>query len=248
VVDGADSLVRDPIRASELFDTAVLVRARAYVGADLLGAIEATMPWMRVWRDHELWRTGVWTCRVTADGQDYTAQRTGLLRFHTDMSRYPEPPAFTLIRVVVPDGDGGGGSMLVHVDDACARLEAVGEHDVLTTLRRKRRLHVPGGGTASGAIVAEHGGHSLARVFDPDAATKGLHLEMSPGELAQLRRFVDRCHEWIDLVVSPPLEAGDLLVFSNHTFLHARAACADAGRVSEIVLGNASSQLAQGRS
>jgi hypothetical protein len=237
VVETRRALAFEPIRPDELFDTAVLVKADACHGDTTVQVVNDLLPWMHVWRDHDLWRSGAWRCQVGGPGE-FTAERSPLLKFHTDMSRRPLPPAYTVIRCLEADRGGGGGSLLIHIDDALARLEQRGDADLLAILRRERTLNATEGVAATAALVSSHQGRTLARIFDAGAATKGLHLDLSPDEVAALAHFVDLCHTWADLTIRPAVGDGDLLAFSNHTFMHAREACVGSRRVTEIVLGN----------
>ena len=239
VVAARADLEPGALHPDELHATAVLVKAAVCREAETLAAVTDAFPWMQPWRDHQLWASGVWRCRVGEAEREYTAQHAPLLKFHTDMSRLPHPPEYTVIRWVAADPLGGGANLLIHIEDALRRLVELGEARLLTVLRSERRLNAADAAGRRAALVSRHPrGHTMARIFDDEAATKGLHLEMTSADLAELRRFVALCHTWTDLIVRPSLEAGDILAFSNHTFLHAREACGGPGRTTEVVLAH----------
>jgi alpha-ketoglutarate-dependent taurine dioxygenase len=236
IIETSSELAACPITADELIERAVIVKASARPAATTAESMESILPWLSVWYDHEYWRTGAWTCRVTSEGE-FTGEMVPLLKFHTDMSRRPEPPAYTVIRSIAGDPQGGGASLLVHIDDAIRRLEELGEDALLRLLRTPRTLNVADG-TKPTLPLLSHRGHTRVRIFDYHIATKGLHFDMSDHELRELDRFIDACHTWSDLIMQADLQAGDLIAFSNHTFLHGRTACLGTGRVTDIVLGN----------
>ncbi len=237
--DGCSSPPR--VTARELAERAVLVRWCGGALPPILDAVGTLLPWLSVWRDHALWRGGYWTCVVGATDAPYsTGERAERLALHTDMSRYRRPPAINVIRCVRPDPAPrpGGGSLLLHVDDLAARLEALRRDDVLAMLRRVRRLNVDPGPPIDVAMLPAAGRDGIARIYDPGAASHGQHLALGPGEHAMLQ---DVIHPWSwcgRIVADVPLAAGDLLAFSNHHFLHGRGECHGRGRITEVVLGN----------
>jgi hypothetical protein len=230
------SQVIDP---RELEECAVFVARSTYEGNSLRDALREVAPWFSLWRDHELWRTGTWVCKVD-DAKDLGGRRMDLLPFHTDMSRYMDPPHFVAIRCVAPDSHStnGGTNFLLHSDDIRNRLKTVGRYDILEVLERPRPLNLRNGERPLVCMLSAEMGGGPVRMFDPNMATKGDHLELSPSERNLIATFLALCQEWTDLAVKIRLDAGDWVVFSNHTFLHSRSACHGLGRITEVCLGN----------
>jgi alpha-ketoglutarate-dependent taurine dioxygenase len=256
VVEEVDQLHEQPITPAELREHCVVVRSAAAGGADTVSTVRRLLPWMSIWDDHPSYRTGVWRCVVDAPtaGPQYTAYRKQTLDFHTDMSRYVRPPEFTAIRCTVPDADGGGDNLVLHVDDVVDRLRTRGRQDIVDMLAANRLLNVESrhitvpqartGGSTSirdsvrAAIAVADQPLTPSRVFDRHGATKGSHLALSAAEEGLLDEFVDACASSQDLAVRIRLEAGDVVVFSNWRMMHARLACVGSGRVTEISMGN----------
>jgi hypothetical protein len=63
-------------------------------------------------------------------------------------------------------------------------------------------------------------------------------MEMTKDEIAEMRRFVDLCHAWTDLIVKAPMETGDLLAFWKHSIMHGRQVYRGVGRITHVVLAN----------
>src|ERR1051325_5109531 len=74
VITTREHLARMRPSPRELFHTAVLVKRAACCGESGLDVIRELMPWMTIWYDHEMWRTGVWVCRVAAPADTFTGQ------------------------------------------------------------------------------------------------------------------------------------------------------------------------------
>jgi len=234
-----EELSRRQIAPDALHCCAVLVKRLPAAPAPVLDLVATLMPWFRVWKDHPFWRNGVWVCRIDQDVSSFTSQRQGFLAFHTDMSRYLHPPAFTVIRCVRPDGEKGGANLLIHIDDALRRLEALGRDDILRLLHEPRVLNLADGGRPLVPLAPRHDPRGVSRVFDHHAADKASHLQLAEDEGELFDEFIRLCASWTDLHVRVALAEGELLVFSNHRFLHARAECWANGRTTEVCLGNA---------
>ncbi len=208
---------------------------------DIRAAVQRLLPWWRFWGgkkksfDH-----GVWICRVAEDeGWDYAGTRPRHLPFHNDMTRYLRPPEFTLIRCVEADPKpGAGANRLLHVDDLIQRLRTDGHEAWLRLLTVDRPLNLREGARI-GPLVTEDDPTAPSRVFDPTSSDKVPHAELSPADIEELDRLQQWCDGQSGLWESIKLAAGDLVVFSNHRFLHARSRCSGPGRTTEVCLGDA---------
>jgi len=236
-----------PPTAAELRRRAVVVDAAAAGDGATLDTVPALFPWMEVWRDHVSYATGVWRCSVDEHEDDplYTAYEARHLDFHTDMTRYLRPPEFTVIRCIAR-AVAGGANLVVHVDDLFAELERRARTDLIAVLGEPRTLNmderhrnVPGAGERASGVLAVPGRPDVpSRIFDPTAATKAMHLDMSDADIARYEEFRQLCDELDNLSRRALLARHDVLAFSNWRFLHARTACAGGRRVTEISMGN----------
>jgi alpha-ketoglutarate-dependent taurine dioxygenase len=248
-VQSPDDLLSAPVRAGELRHRAVLVKSPAVSDRETLEAVRTALPWMTVWRDHRSYTTGVWRCEVDGalERPDYTAYRPRTLDFHTDMSRYLRPPEFTVIRCVVPDAEGGD-NLVLHIDDILTRLRGLGRDDIVDMLVAERPLsmeprhynhgRVAVGAPVTAALVVPEAADAPCRIYDRHGASKGDHLALSQEEERLFDEFFAYCRGQEDLAERVRLEAGDILVFSNWRFMHARLECSGSGRVTEICMGN----------
>jgi alpha-ketoglutarate-dependent taurine dioxygenase len=240
VVHAWEELVSMPIVGDHLHECAVVVKKLPNAPESVLESIEKIIPWFCVWHEHALWRDGVWVCRIDHDNRAYTSQRRGFLAFHTDMSRYHDPPAFTLIRCVRTDPglQRGGTNLLIHIDDALARLHEMGRNDLLDLLHEPRVLNAASGARPLVPLTPRGDPRGVTRVFDRHAADKAPHLFLTERDGELLDEFIALCATWTDLQVQAPLGEKEMIIFSNHRFLHARTACEANGRTVEVCLGN----------
>jgi hypothetical protein len=240
-IRSAEELLAHPVTPAELSQRAAHFCCLATDSLTANECVTALLPWMTLWTNHPKWRTGHWRCQIT-DGRDHysTGELSRYLAFHSDMTRYTNPPQFTVIRCVATDvGPGAGGAtLLLHVGDIATRLVDVGRTDILEMLRAPRTLLSPHSPHPLVQMLPEPDTGVPVRIFDFRAATNGRHLQLSSHDLSLLDEFQDICLNWDDLIVRVPLRAFEVLAFSNHQMVHARTRCSSLTRITDICLGN----------
>lgn len=238
VTDAAD-LTQRPVAPETLYDTAVLFTAEVAGDGDTVACVQRLLPWLDLWRDHPKWASGAWRCEVAGRANTYsTGELHGRLAFHTDMTRYVAPPAYTIVRCLSEDSGGGGANRLLHVADVIGKLRQCGDEQMLRFLHAPRTLHARSGAVPGVSMIAPDWRSAPARIFDVHAATEGLHLSLDAGDATLYDEFVALTDTWTDLVVEVALARHAVLAFSNHSWLHGRAPCGANDRVTEICLGN----------
>jgi hypothetical protein len=239
IVD-SETLAKFPITAEELGRTVVVVRSSALASTDGDACVQQICPWMSPWTAHDKWLGGRWTCEISDRTNYYsTGELLRFLAFHTDMSRYAEPPEFVTIRCVRPDpaGPSFGRNYFLHIDDVRERLQRTGRDDIMAVLQRPRVLRSHSGDVDGVMMLPPAGSSEPARIYDAAAATTGEHLILEQGDRAVLSEFLILCRSWADLQIDVALGENDWAVVSNHRWVHARGECQSVGRVTEVYWG-----------